>query len=156
MDGTAKIPDGTAEALYKQLQPALGKRIVAAMTTTLQATARKDGRWWTVQCVEYPGAISQVARLDQAVEHITEAVAFVAELDPAAFTVEVHPVLSDEILQELATFRRLRDEARAADAQARELVRAAARAMRQEGLTVRDIGAVLDVSYQRAHQLVSS
>jgi len=35
-------------------------------------------------------------------------------------------------------------------------VRVAAKELRHRGLTVRDIGAALDVSYQRAHQLISS
>jgi len=47
--------------------------MVATMTHDFTSTARKDGRWWVVQCDQYPGAISQVARLDQAQEHQREA-----------------------------------------------------------------------------------
>jgi hypothetical protein len=54
------------------------------------STARKDGRWWVVQCVEEPGAISQVARLDQAEEHQREAISMVTGLDAASFHVSLH------------------------------------------------------------------
>lgn len=34
------------------------------------ATAKREGRWWVVQCVEEPNAITQVARLDQVDEYL--------------------------------------------------------------------------------------
>jgi len=54
--------------------------MVATMMREFTSTARKDGRWWVVQCDQQPGAISQVARLDQAPAHQREAIAFVADL----------------------------------------------------------------------------
>lgn len=39
-------------------------------------TAERSGDWWVLQAVEAPGAISQVASLDEA-GHIVEAIAFV-------------------------------------------------------------------------------
>lgn len=38
---------------------------------------RSEG-WWVLQCVEVPGAISQVQDLDEAPEAMREAIAFVA------------------------------------------------------------------------------
>lgn len=70
--------------------------------------AHRESGWWTVQDDQYPGAISQVRRLDQAAHVRQEAIAFVA--DVPADTVQV---------------------------------------------TVRAIGIVLGVSYQRAHQLLT-
>ena len=40
--------------------------MVATVMQQFTSTARKDGRWWVVKCDQHPGAISQVARLDQA------------------------------------------------------------------------------------------
>ncbi len=132
--------------------------MVATMTDSTQeltVTARKSGRWWSLQCEEYPAAISQVARLDQAVEYMTEAIAFVAEREPSTFTLRVVPELPAEITRELAESVRLRAEARSAETRAGDLVRAAARQLQADGLSLRDIGVVLDVSYQRAHQLLA-
>jgi len=49
--------------------------VTQTLTSNFTSTARKDGRWWVVQCDQHPGAISQVARLDQAQEHQREAAA---------------------------------------------------------------------------------
>jgi hypothetical protein len=49
---------------------------VKALTYTSQA--HRDGEWWVIQNDQVPGAISQVARLDQAVDAQREAIAFVA------------------------------------------------------------------------------
>jgi hypothetical protein len=118
------------------------------------ATARRDGRWWVVQCDQYPAALSQVARLDQATEVHREAISFVADIPESDIEVEVRPVLSEPLAGELAEAERLRRAAADAESHATELRRDVARSLAESGLTVRDIGAVLGVSYQRAHQLV--
>ena len=50
----------------------------------------------------------------------------------------------------------LREQSRLAQASAAAEVRHAARLLTEQGLGLCDVGAVLGVSYQRAHQLVSS
>jgi len=44
---------------------------------TYTATGTESEGWWTLQCVEVPGAISQVRELHQAESMIREAIAFV-------------------------------------------------------------------------------
>lgn len=55
-------------------------------------TAEKIGSWWSLQCVEVPGAISQVKRLTDA-SIIAEAIAYVAEVSEASVKLTVQPVL---------------------------------------------------------------
>ncbi len=119
------------------------------------STARKDDRWWVVQCDQHPGALSQVARLDQAVMHQREAIAFVAGLDEAEVDVEVRPALPQRVEKALVLARQRRGEAEHAQADAAEHWKRVALELQRTGLSVRDIGAVLGVSHQRAHQLVS-
>lgn len=62
---------------------------------TYTATATESEGWWTLQCVEVPGAISQVRELHQAESMIREAIAFVlgqpeATIDLAAITISGH------------------------------------------------------------------
>lgn len=51
--------------------------------------ARKEGRWWIVQNDQEPGAISQVAELDQAAGAQREAIAFVANLPVESIDVAI-------------------------------------------------------------------
>jgi hypothetical protein len=53
------------------------------------------------------------------------------------------------------TAARLREEAHRANREAAAESRAAARVLREAGLSVRDVGTVLGVSHQRAHQLLT-
>jgi hypothetical protein len=150
-----EISERTAEALYSATTTPTGKGMAATVVPQFTSTARKDGRWWVVQCDQHPGAISQVARLDQAQEHQREAVAFVAGLNQEVIGVTVRTVLDPAITLELEQADRLRREAESAAGLSAERRRHAALAMKAAGLTVRDIGTVLRVSHQRAHQLVS-
>lgn len=129
--------------------------MVETMTQEFTSAARKDGRWWVVQCDQHAGAVSQVARLDQAQEHQREAIAFVANLPMEVISVTVRTLLDPAITRELEEADRLRGESEAAAALSAARRRHAALAMKAAGLTVRDIGTVLHVSHQRAHQLVS-
>ncbi len=130
--------------------------MVATMTHQFTSIARKDGRWWVVQCEQHPGAISQVARLDQAQEHQREAIAFVANLPQETIVVTVRAVLDPAITLEIEAADKLREEAESAAKLSATRRRHAALAMKAAGLTVRDIGTVLHVSHQRAHQLLNT
>lgn len=123
--------------------------------TRYTATARRTDGWWIVQCDQHPGALSQVKRLDQAAEEHREAIAFVAGVPVVEVDVEVRPALSSDLADELERASDLAASARRDEEAAGQKRREVARKLAEDGLTVRDIGAVLGVSYQRAHQLVS-
>jgi hypothetical protein len=123
---------------------------------TYTATARRDGRWWMVQCDQHPSALSMVARLDQAAEVHREAIAFVADVPEDQVEVDVRPVLEPELSSELDEASQLAEQAKQAEEQAGVKRRRVARRLVASGLTVRDVGAVMGLSYQRAHQLVKS
>ncbi|TFC94509.1 MULTISPECIES: hypothetical protein [Cryobacterium] len=58
-----------------------------------------------------------------------------------------------EIHREVQEASALREEAQEREQRASELRRAVARRLEADGYTIRDIGVVLGVSYQRVHQL---
>lgn len=118
-------------------------------TVTAERTPRG---WWTL--VSDNGAVSQTRRLDQAPDEMREAVAYLAGLPESEVEIEVVPTLDSAITSDLAVARELRDQADAARSAASLMSRMAASEMRAAGLTVRDIGVVLGVSYQRAQQLL--
>jgi hypothetical protein len=125
--------------------------MVALMYTS---HAHREGNWWIVQNDQVPGAISQVTRLDQAEAAQREAIAFVAEVPAESVDVSVTVRISPEIDRELADAAALREEAHAKELEANAKRQIVARDLEAAGLTLRDIGVVLGVSHQRAHQLV--
>ncbi|MFT4187431.1 MAG: hypothetical protein QM621_02480 [Aeromicrobium sp.] len=53
------------------------------MTHHFTSTATREGRWWVVRYDQHPGALSQVARLEQAAEHQREAISLAVRHRPA-------------------------------------------------------------------------
>lgn len=123
------------------------------MTYRYTATARRIEGWWMVQCDQWPGALSQVRSLARAADEHREAIAFVSGQPADQIEVEVRAVLAPELAAELAEADMLAQAAHRDIEVAGQKRRDVARRLAQDGLTVRDIGAVFGVSYQRAHQL---
>lgn len=122
--------------------------------TAYTATARRDSGWWVVQCDQHPGAISQVARLAHAEEVHREAIAFIADVPLESVVVTVTPEVDPLVAEELAEADRLRQTANDAERRASEKRRHAAGQLAKSGMTVRDVGIVLGVNYQRAAKLI--
>jgi len=125
---------------------------------TYTALAERDeAGWWAVRIPELPGVLTQARRLDQVEEFAREAIDLAISVGHApkgkyAIEVDAHvPGLDDD----LAVVRAIRADAERAQAEAAERTRVIARRLADKGLTVRDIGAALGVSHQRAAQLVS-
>lgn len=125
------------------------------MEVNYTVRAERSGKWWSLECVEVPGALSQVTRLDQA-DQIKEAIAFVAGVPEETVEITVVPVIDDNTLEHLAEARRLREESQRTNRMAAEESRAAARTLAAAGLSVRDVGTIMGVSFQRAQQLTKA
>ena len=122
---------------------------------TFTVTAERGrGPWWVTECAEV-GAVSQVRRLDQAADDIREAIAYLSGLPEDSFGIEVAPVLPDAFWEAMRGAEDQRAAAAAANRAAAELNQRAARVLRDEGLTLRDVGHLMGVSHQRAAQLAS-
>jgi len=127
--------------------------VVAVKVT---AVAERSGRWWAVRVVEMPGAFTQARRLDQVPTMAADAVATLADVDPATVEVEVRPVLAAEVSGRLERARAARRRADELATSAAEQLREVARMLADAGLPERDIGVILGTSHQRAHQLLSA
>lgn len=122
----------------------------------ISARASRDGKFWLVYVPEVD-QYTQGCNLKEARLMARDLAASLrgvplAEIELAQFTVE----LPGEVRSHLSHAGELRKRAQEANRAAAEEVRVAARQLRDSGLTVRDIGDALDVSYQRAHQLVTA
>jgi hypothetical protein len=112
----------------------------------------RGDRFWIVTV---PGVGATQARHLRELEAMTTDLIQVmtGESDPA---VSYDFRLPPEVRKHLARAEKLRTDSASAQAAAAGEVRAAARALRDQGIPLRDVGRLLGVSYQRAHQLTSA
>ncbi|MCI0155804.1 hypothetical protein KNO15_03745 [Leifsonia shinshuensis] len=123
--------------------------------STYTVTAERTAKWWVLQAVEAPGAISQVARLDQA-DQIKEAISFVTGEAEYDIEIDLQPILPAAAVRAQHDAALQRELAAQANRDAAYYSRVAAHELAAAGLTMRDIGTVLGVSYQRAQQLATA
>lgn len=117
---------------------------------SVTATATRSGGWWAVEIPEVPGAFTQARRLDQVPAMAADAVAM---LTGEKVTVNVVPVLPDPQQQQVDHVRQAsKDAAERLERSAAE-TRALVTHLRDDGLSVRDVGELLGVSPQRISQL---
>jgi predicted RNase H-like HicB family nuclease len=116
---------------------------------------RSDG-WWVVDVPTLRGVHTQARRLDQATEMARDAIALFLDVPEKSFDVrlEVEPPRGAQ--KAMKTARDARREAEHAERAAAKAWRDAAIALvKKEGLTMRDAGSLLGLSFQRVQQLVN-
>ena len=121
---------------------------------TYHAEVRRSGKYWAVY-------VREVNRFTQA-RHLREVDGMTADLielmtgaKAGSFTVAYDIELPETVREHLARAEQLRTQSAQAQAEAAAEVRAAARELHQGGLPLRDVGQLLGISHQRAHQLVA-
>lgn len=120
---------------------------------TYRVDVERDGRFWLLRVPEV--GVTQARHLRE-VETMARDLALVTDQEPSTFELEVHVAIPAATRRHLQRAERLRNQARELQSKAAEELRAAARELSRSGMPLRDIGQMLGVSYQRAHQLVSS
>jgi predicted RNase H-like HicB family nuclease len=116
----------------------------------LTAKARRVGGWWAVEVPEVPDLFTQARRLEQIPAMVEDAAAL---LEIEEVEVSVVPKLPDAVQVEIAEVRRLANAAAAAQQAAAAKSRGLVDHLREEGLSVRDVATVLEISPQRVSQL---
>lgn len=126
--------------------------------TAHKASAVRDSKWWMVSIPEING-LTQARRLSEATDMAREYIAASqgVPLDTVSVTLSFAPIGEvDDVAERVASIVEERTKAaeleRAASQHSKEL----ARTLTAADVPVRDIGAILGVSHQRAHQLISS
>jgi predicted RNase H-like HicB family nuclease len=116
---------------------------------------RSDDGWWALSCPTVRGAHSQVRRLDRAVEMARDAIAGVLNVPLSKVEVELDVRLPRGLKQAVESIERSTVVAREAASRAAQAQVDAARALIDDGLTLRDAAVVLHLSHQRVAQLVA-
>lgn len=115
----------------------------------------REGKWWMVAIPELDG-LTQARRLEEAPLMAREYIAATLDLEVSEVRVQVASVDVDgvDVTQAIAQLESEKVEADAARDRVAEDTRRLAQTLAAKKVPVRDIGAILGVSHQRAHQLV--
>jgi len=116
------------------------------------AHAVRSGDWWAIDIPEVPGVFTQVKRLDQVAEQVADAIATLTGADPATVDVDLKYETSHQA--DVARLAELEARLERDEREAYTLRRRIVRELRDEGLSVRDVGTIVDISPQRVSQLV--
>lgn len=122
--------------------------------TRYEAVASREGAWWVVR-VPAIDSVTQVRRLDRAEAMTRDLVHAITDEPSDAFDVTVRPVLPEALGGLVARATDAGARARVQQLEASIATRDAAVALDHAGMTVRDIGRLLGVSYQRVQQLLA-
>ncbi|MCL1906966.1 MAG: hypothetical protein FWG08_03455 [Propionibacteriaceae bacterium] len=122
----------------------------------LTAKCKRSGQWWTVRVPEIRGLFTQTRRLDQVEEWVLDAASMLGDQPSEGYVVTVVPELEDDTLAVVTSVKEARERLRTSEKEAAVVNREAVKQLADQGLTVRDIGMILDVSPQRAHKLLKA
>ena len=123
-------------------------------TYTARLEQENDGRW-SVELEEEPRAHTWGKTIDQALTRMREAAALWFQTDEASIELVPRPVLPKATGRTVEQARKARDQARNADRLAIDQTRKAAVALTSRGISMRDAAAILGISHQRVHQLLT-
>jgi hypothetical protein len=118
------------------------------------ATIERGERYW-LATVDGVG-MTQGRNLREVQEMAQDLVATMLDVPPGSFALRFEISLPDLVEGHLKRAAALREESKQAQSEAARELRLAARSLREQDLSLRDIGEVLGVSHQRVHQLVSA
>jgi predicted RNase H-like HicB family nuclease len=116
------------------------------------AIATRSGGRWVAEVPELPGLFTQVRRLDQVPEAVSDAARLLTDEN---VDVAVKAKLADDLQFTVERVRAETSEAEAAQRRAAEDLRALVSRMRTQRFSVRDVGTILGGFPQRVSQLAA-
>jgi tetrahydromethanopterin S-methyltransferase subunit G len=119
-------------------------------------TVTREGRWWMIEIPAVDG-LTQARRLSEVEEMARSYIVVDRDLPPSAVDVVIDQVIVDgrDVLVDRDDVHRLRDQANEAERRSADRMSEVAGSLAGQ-VPLRDIGELLGVSYQRAHQLSRS
>ncbi len=122
--------------------------------STYTALVSRNGKFWHVEVPEID-RVTQARNINEVDDMARDLIAIMAGIEPDSFELDVRIQLPDSVRAHLSEVERARGVETEARSRAATELRAAAAELKNAGLSVRELGAVLGISYQRASQLTS-
>lgn len=119
-------------------------------------TVERDGQWWFVKADDLPRVFTQARRLDQVEEMARDVTALILGVEPDSFDVHWVPKLPDDIRELVERARAKRVTLEVLQGQSAAVNAAAVQRLVDEGYSLRDIGSMMGISFQRAGQLAKA
>lgn len=117
---------------------------------------RNERGWWIVRVLDFRHVVTQARRASEIEEMARDVIALLEDVPPDSFDVDITHRVAGDLDDDIAEARRLRREADDLSARSREATADAARRLRDAGLSVREIGALLGIAHQRAQQILAA
>lgn len=120
-----------------------------------EVRARRDGKWWMVEIPALNG-LTQARRFNEVERMARDFIAVTQDvpIESVAVDISVAKIAGINVEQRLAKIRKNRRAASELEQAALAETEQLAKELAAHDLTVREIGEVLDISFQRAHQLI--
>jgi len=123
---------------------------------TYTVATERSGSWWAFSVPEIPGAHGQAKRLDQVRDEARDVISMMLDAPEDSFDLELSVKLDPRMEHALDEAKIARDQFETYQRIAQEKLRVAAEQFKDvAGLSVRDIGSLLNVSFQRISQILS-
>lgn len=122
------------------------------MTKTYIVTAKRWRRGWELH-IDGVG-VTQVKRLNDAEAMVRDFIALDLEVAPESFDVEITPSVSPDVDRAIKAAKVATEQAEQAQESAAASTREVAGSLKEEGLSGREIAALLKVSPQRVSQIL--
>jgi len=127
---------------------------MVAQVTTYRVIATQEERFWLLSVPELD-VVTQARTLDRAEATVRDLIAVWLDVPADSFAVEVEPRLDDAWTKLLRETRDARTTADKASARASEMLRTSVTTLHDAGLSAREVGSLVGISYQRVQQLLA-
>jgi hypothetical protein len=127
------------------------------VVSNYRATVSREGKWWMIAISEL-GELTQARRLSEVEQLARELIAVSQDVPLSTVKVDIVMANVGNVTVDARVTHLREERAKALSAERAALSEASrlARELAAEGVPMRDIGTLLDVSFQRAHQLANS
>jgi hypothetical protein len=126
---------------------------MVAELKTYHAEVTRDGKFWLIRIPEIDRSTQALRYKDVAVM-ASDLVEIITGLSPDDYDLRINVHLPTEVQDHLARAEALREEAKRKNSEAAKESRAAVRQLLAQGLSQREAGELLGMSFQRISQLV--